>query len=241
MLVSLLVKRKQVFLVPTRRTPQKGQVRRSAETQGLKMQSPQLQLHLWDLQWRCASTAGAARLNTPWWKSEASHFCSRGWLQARWDDISGRLKRVGVFHPRPRLQFKQSKSHPVSLLPAVGPPLFIKPGQIQLACGLTPNLMNLLSFENLHSPCQYLISPAADKISWRYSMGFFSLQLWLLIPASSAKAIVARSYFPTWNRMATPRPMERAGTNVDGALARVTGRADSPYQGWPTKAACPGD
>lgn len=64
-----------------------------------------------------------------------------------------------------RLPFKQSKSHPVSVFLALGLPLFIKPGQIQLACGLPPNLMNLLSFEELNSPCQYLISPAADKIS----------------------------------------------------------------------------
>lgn len=66
----------------------------------------------------------------------------------------------------------------VSVFLAIGLPLFIKPRQIQLACGLPPNLINLLSCEKLNSPCQYLISPAADKISSRYSMGFsFSLQL----------------------------------------------------------------
>lgn len=77
-----------------------------------------------------------------------------------------------VFFSPVWLKEKQRKSHIVYVFLAMGLPLFIKPRQIQLACGLPPNLINLLSCEKLNSPCQYLISPAADKISSRYSMGF---------------------------------------------------------------------
>lgn len=55
-------------------------------------------------------------------------------------------------------------------------PLFIKPQQIQLARGLPPNPINLLSCESSQQRCQYLISPATDKIGSRYSMGFTSAQ-----------------------------------------------------------------
>lgn len=55
-------------------------------------------------------------------------------------------------------------------------PLFIKPQQIQLAHGLPPNPINLLSCESSQQHCQYLISPATDKIGSRYSMGFTSAQ-----------------------------------------------------------------
>lgn len=49
--------------------------------------------------------------------------------------------------------------------PGRGLRLFAKAGQIQLACSLTPHLINLLSYEQLNSLCQYLISPGTDKIS----------------------------------------------------------------------------
>lgn len=61
------------------------------------------------------------------------------------------------------LSWVQSKQR--ARLPGRGLRLFAKAGQIQLACGLTPHLINLLSYEQLNSLCQYLISPGTDKIS----------------------------------------------------------------------------
>lgn len=134
------------------------------------------------------------------------------------------------FSPLSWIQFKQSKSHPVSVFLAVGLPLFIKAGQIQLAYGLPPNLLNLCRFEKLNSPCQYLISPAADKISWRYSMGWFSLQPWLLVPASSKEAQWPDLIFLHeigWQLQSLESVLGPCGW----APVMVTGQPDPPYQG----------
>lgn len=228
----LPIKRKQLFLSTHWRTPRRGQCRRPAEIQWLKLVP-------WALKCRWVPAIRGSKAKH-WWKSEASHFCSRGWLQACGMAFQEDSKGLVWFFPLSWIQFKQSKSHPVSVFLAVGLPLFIKSGQIQLAYGLPRNLLNLCRFEKLNSPCQYLISPEADKISWRYSMGCFSLQPWLLIPASSKEAQWPDLIFLHeigWQLQGLESVLGPCGQ----APVLVTGRPDPPYQGWPTKAAGPGD
>lgn len=112
---------------------------------------------------------------------------------------------------------------------AVGLPLFIRPGPIQLARGPPPHLINLLSCEERRGPCQDLISPAADKISPRYSMGPFT-------PAPAPHPSHRRLGHParSWS------PPDRAGEGrARGAGAGV--RAAPPYRRAPTKAGGRGD
>lgn len=80
--------------------------------------------------------------------------------------------------------------------PASGLALFMKVGQIQLACGLAPHLINVLNREPPNSPCQYLISRATDNISRGHSTVAFLCSSHP-VPGTDILAAVAGSYFPT--------------------------------------------
>lgn len=144
---------------------------------------------------------GSARLNTLWCKSEASRFSRRGRDSgsARGRDFgkTRRLPRGGLISPSPGSGLNKGEAaRPASVSLAVGLPL-CGPGQIQLARGLPPNLINPLSWETVPGPCQYLISPAADKISRRDSMGCLSPGPRPRVPATRISARWPPLYFPT--------------------------------------------
>lgn len=120
---------------------------------------------------------------------------------------------------------------------AIGLPLFIKPRQIQLARGLPPNLINLLSCEKLNSPAnisflQQLIRSVRD-IQW----GFLSLRLhhshWHLNRGSRILFSSHLLHEMGWRVRGLCSLLEQTPIRPS---RRLTGRADFPYRGWPTKA-----
>lgn len=141
------------------------------------------------------------------------------------------LPKGGLVSSPPGLEVNKGEA-PGSLLRPPPAPLFIQRGQIQLAGGPPPNLINLLGGEELRGPCQDLISRRLIRSAPTFN-GSFHLR-----SGPSSQPPAAPSYFPARNGTATAGPGEPAGTDRAGP-AREPGRPDPPYRVWPTKAGRP--